>query len=401
MDNISSVGQSILNVKDNIAGHINSVLEFFTNSNTFVKILGFIFVLVLIFMNYSFIKRYRKYKRENPVFFKDGIEGKEHKLIKDKDIIVSSEKNEFTYNFFLYVSDWDYNIYWHKPILAKTQNFREFSPLISLNPIKNDLSATVSTESGNQLTVTFSDFPLKKWTNVAVVLHEKIFELYINGLLADTVILDSAIKYNNGDLHIFPWGGMGGYMAKLTYANKALSSKDLYSISRIPIFGIYGIKNLINPKVAIKNLDICAQRYEKPGEAQLDNIDKTSLQVFSSLSSDKSTKNISLANKNLYNRVKSMGENTILGTNNADNSCPTRSEASLCPIGTLACDTNQKYCYYPDRDMMVSTYFDDKVDFCTWNNKGLKDGNKPFQINGKNVWEKKRGKDTTQCKNIK
>jgi hypothetical protein len=401
MDNISSLGKGIINIKDNILGNVNSVIEYFTNSNMFVKILGVIALIIIVLINYSFIKKYLKYRRENPVFFKYGIEGKTAKIIKDKDIIASSEKNEFTYNFFLYVSDWDYNIYWHKPILAKSQNFREFSPLVSLNPIKNDLSATISTESGNQFTLTFSDFPLKKWTNVAVVLHEKIFELYINGLLADTVILDSAIKYNNGDLHIFPWGGMGGYMAKLSYSNRALGSKELFSISRIPLLGMYGINNLLNPSVAIKNINICADKYEKPGEAQLDNIDKTSLKAFGSVFSDKSTNNIKLANKNLYDRVKSLSENATSGSDHVENTCPTRSEASLCPIGTLACDSNQKYCYYPDRDIMVSTYFDDKVDFCTWNNKGLKNGNKPFQINGKNVWEKKRGKDTTQCKNIK
>lgn len=401
MDNISSIGQGIINVKDNIAGNINFVIDYFTNSNTFVKILGFISLIIIIYINYVFVKKYRKYQKENPVFFKNGIDGKEHKIIKDKDIIVSLEKNEFTYNFFLYVSDWDYNIYWHKPILVKTQNNREFSPLISLNPIKNDLSATVSTENGNQFTVVFSDFPLKKWTNVAVVLHEKIFELYINGLLADTAILDSAIKYNNGDLHIFPWGGMGGYLAKLSYSNRALSSKDLYSLSRIPIFGIYGIRTIIHPKIAIKNLDICAERYEKPGEAQLDNIDKTSLSVFGSVFSDKSTKNIEVANKNLYKRVKSLAENITSGSELVENTCPSMSEASLCPIGTLACDTNQKYCYYPDRDIMVSTYFDENMDYCTWTDKGQKNGNKPFQINGKNVWEKKRGKDTNQCKNIK
>jgi hypothetical protein len=400
MDNISSIGQNIINVKENISSNINFVIDYFTNSNTFVKILGFISLLIIIYIIYLLIKKYRKLKRENPVFFKNGIDGKQHKIIKDKNIIISLEKNEFTYNFFLYVSDWDYNIYWHKPILAKTQNFREFSPLVSLNPIKNDLSATVSTENGNQFTLTFSDFPLKRWTNVGIVLHEKIFELYINGLLADTAILDSAIKYNNGDLHIFPWGGMGGYMAKLTYFNRALSSKDLYKLSRVSIFGIYGITSILKPQIVVKNIDICANKYEKPGEAQLDNVDKTSLSVFGSLHSDKSTNNIKAANKNLYDRVKSLAENTS-GSEPLENTCPTMSDAPLCPIGTLACDTNQKYCYYPDRDIMVSTYYNENTDYCALTDKGQKNGNKPFQINGKNVWERIRGKDTNQCKNIK
>lgn len=401
MNTASSVGQGIISIKDNISGNLNFVLDYFTNSNTFVKIIALITIIIIIFINYHFLLKYRKYQKENPVFFKDGIDGKFEKVIKDKDIIVSNEKNEFTYNFFVYIADWDYNIYWHKPILVKTQNFREFCPLVSLNPIKNDISATISTESGNQFTVSFSDFPLKKWTNVSVVLHEKIFELYINGLLAETTILDSSVKYNNGDLRICPWGGVGGYLSNLKYSNKALGSKDLFIASRIPIFGLHGITNILNPKVVVKNINICADKYEKPGEAVLDNIDKSSLQVFGSVFSDNSTKNLESANKNLYSRVKTLSESAMSGSDTKELVCPTKSEAPLCPVGTLACNSNQKYCYYPDRDMMVSTYFDRKVDYCTWSNKGNKNGNKPFQINGKNVWEKKRGKDTKQCSNIK
>jgi len=401
MDILSSIGQGLINITDSVTGKFNFVLDIFRGSNTFVKILAFISLLIIIYINYIFIKKYRKYRRENPIFFKNGIEGKLEKIIKDKDIIRSSERNEFTYHFNLYVSDWDYNIYWHKPILVKSLNFIDFSPIISLNPLKNDLSATVSTESGNQFTLTFSDFPLKKWTSVAVILNEKTFELYINGLLAETVILDSAIKYNNGDLHIFPWGGMGGYLSKLSYSNKALSSKEIYGLSRLPIMSMNILEYVLHPKVILKNISICADKYVKPGEAQLDELDKSSLKAFGSLTSNKSMKNIQYANKSLYDRVKSLAESATSGSSILENSCPNKSEAPLCPIGTLACDSDQKYCYYPDRDIMVSTYYDDNVDFCTWSNSGKKDGNKPFQINGKNVWEKKRGKDTNQCKNIR
>jgi hypothetical protein len=401
MNNLSSIGQTIINISDSITSKIYYVFDFVSESNTFIKILGFIVILVLIYITYVFIKKYRKYLGANPVFFRNGIDGKIEQIIKDKDIIRSSDKNEFTYNFNLYISDWNYNIYWHKPILVKSLNFVDVCPMISLNPIKNDLSATINTESGNQFTLTFSDFPIKKWTSVTIILNEKIFELYINGLLADTVILDSAVKYNNGDLHVFPWGGMGGFLSKLTYSNKALSSKQIYSLSRMPIMNLNIVEYILNPKLSIKNVQICDNKYDKPNESHLDDIPKESLKTFGSSSSNKSTKNIQLSNTNLYNRVNRMSENAQSEVSTNDNLCPIMIDAPLCPVGTLACDSNQKYCYYPDRDIMVSTYYDDNVDFCTSTNKGKQHGNIPFQINGKNVWEKKRGKDTTQCKNIK
>jgi hypothetical protein len=50
---------------------------------------------------------------------------------------------------------------------------------------------------------------------------------------------------------------------------------------------------------------------------------------------------------------------------------------------------------------MVSTYINNNTDYCIANNTGKKDGGKPFQIAGINVWERIRGKDSKQCKNIR
>lgn len=400
MDDIKSVGKHMSNFTNNFVNKATTnISTFFNNSNPFMKILSAILTIIIIYIIYTFIKKYIKYYRENIIYFKNGINGKLQKTIKNKIIMRSIDTNEFTYHFNLYVSDWDYNIYWHKPILVKTLSNVDFCPLVSLDPVKNDLSATISTVSGNQFTLSYVDFPLKKWTHVAIVLRETLFELYINGLLAETVILDSSVKYNDGDLKVFPWGGVGGYMSKLCYTNKALHSKDIYELSRRPTLDIdllkYFRKNMFN------NIDICAAEYDTPNETKLDDIDPYSLKIFGSLIDDTSIENIKSVSKDLFDRVKNKVESIVTLNSKVDKPCPSNSDAPLCPIGTLACDSNQKYCYYPDRDVMVSTYFNTNTDYCVVNNTGKKDGVKPFQIAGINVWEKTRGKDTKQCRNIK
>ena len=78
--------------------------------------------------------------------------------------------------------------------------------------------------------------------------------------------------------------------------------------------------------------------------------------------------------------------------------CPAQLEAPICPAGTLACSSKfQKYCYYPDRDIMVSTYFVPDYDFCPNDQRGKANGSIPFQIGGINVWQRVQGKDSSEC----
>jgi WD40 repeat protein len=78
--------------------------------------------------------------------------------------------------------------------------------------------------------------------------------------------------------------------------------------------------------------------------------------------------------------------------------CPAQLEAPICPAGTLACSSKfQKYCYYPDRDIMLSTYFVPEYDFCPNDQRGKANGSIPFQIGGINVWQRVQGKDSSEC----
>ncbi len=79
-------------------------------------------------------------------------------------------------------------------------------------------------------------------------------------------------------------------------------------------------------------------------------------------------------------------------------------DAPYCPVGTLACLTNQiynqRYCYYPAHDIMVSTYMIIKYDYCPKLQIGTVGGNIPFEIAGVIVWRREQGKDGTLCPNL-
>ena len=83
------------------------------------------------------------------------------------------------------------------------------------------------------------------------------------------------------------------------------------------------------------------------------------------------------------------------------NECPSYKDAPLCPTGTLTCSDVDKYCYYPDKDQMVSTYIVPTYDYCPSKKIGNANAGSSFKIADTNVWFRQGGKDTERCKSFK
>ena len=361
-----------------------------------MKIIMIIILLIIIFVIYKMISAYIKYRRENPIYFKKNHIAQNSKKMADKLILRPTEAIEYTHYMWIYVNDWNYNILWFKPILVKTQNNRDYSIFVYLNPIRNDLSISITCEHNKTNYSLIPDFPIKRWVHLAIVVREISYEVYLNGLIAKTVSLSAPPKLNNGDLQICPWGGFGGYFKHVGYSNRALSAKEIYEISRPPLmnFDFFGFG------VKIENLLICLSKYDKPRESDFDNIPTESMGAFAS-QHESISKLKYLDDKIFKSLFRQMMKTSSMDTATLMSKCPTQLEAPICPPGTLACNQNQKYCYYPDRDVMVSTYFIPEHDYCPNDKRGKANGTMPFQIGGINVWERQRGKDSQNCTNIK
>jgi len=360
------------------------------NMSNITKIIAGIVLIILVFMLF---RKYSRNKAENPLWFKNGIDAKVSQTISDV-LIPRAELNvEFTYHMFIYLAERDYNIFWFKPILAKSMNMGQFCPALYLEPVKNNLVVAVTSDTGKLHTVRVEDFPPKRWTHVALVVKGVNIELYINGLLAKTLPMDSQAKQNDGDLLVCPWGGFSGQLSKLGYRAKALNAKEIYQLSRQPIFSLAMLS------FPLLNLNICGISYKKPTEADFENIDNDSLVSFGNI--DDSMSNLNAIDSGLVKKIVSKAQRAKLGIKSAnENECPQGDDAPLCPVGTLACANNQRYCYYPDRDIMVSTYFNPEKDYCPTRQIGNSNGKSSFMIGGVPVWERQRGKDTT-CPNMK
>jgi hypothetical protein len=72
--------------------------------------------------------------------------------------------------------------------------------------------------------------PLDTWVNVVIRCKGNILDVYVNGIIANSVALVGVPKQNYGDVYVAADGGFNGNIASLIYMNHAASNKEIWDI---------------------------------------------------------------------------------------------------------------------------------------------------------------------------
>jgi hypothetical protein len=101
----------------------------------------------------------------------------------------------------------------------------------TINALKINMGNSVieenSTNNFNEITV--QEIPINKWFCLTVVVMNNTVDIYIDGLLLDTLILKNSTYSNEGPLYLKSLGGFDGHLVYLRYTNEALEPKKVYS----------------------------------------------------------------------------------------------------------------------------------------------------------------------------
>ena len=134
----------------------------------------------------------------------------------------------------LYIENWNYNIGNKKIILNADDN-----PIVYLDSYKNDLIFNLNLfNDTNDINIpkllTLKNIPLQKWNNVILILKDRTVEMYLDGRLEETYLVDSVPKPIT-DLKVLPSDGNNrqgfyGQISKLQYFNKALNYTEIQEI---------------------------------------------------------------------------------------------------------------------------------------------------------------------------
>ena len=124
--------------------------------------------------------------------------------------------------FWMYIKDWDYKFGQKKYVIGQISatNLNVTAPQVSLHPTDNALDFSVSVyPSGSDMNttnvggstaqiVTVENVPLQSWFAVSTTIYGRKFDVYINGRLVKSAVLDGVPMPASGNLVI---GGAGGF----------------------------------------------------------------------------------------------------------------------------------------------------------------------------------------------
>ena len=129
----------------------------------------------------------------------------------------SSTGSNMNLQFWMYIKDWDYKFGQTKQVIAQTSstNPAVHVPSVTLHPTDNSLDINVSiypsdsaTTDGTTQTVTVENVPLQSWFAVSITIYGRNIDVYINGQLVQSAVLNGVPMPATGSLII---GGDGGF----------------------------------------------------------------------------------------------------------------------------------------------------------------------------------------------
>jgi len=145
----------------------------------------------------------------------------------------SLDNIEYTYTFWLFIpnipenGNWDIKYEEPKVIL-----YRYGSPNIYYRPIDHilDISTTYKNESGlyDNYNFEIEDLDMQLWNNIVVTLKNRDFNVFVNGKLTKSTILENVPIIFHRYMFIGQKNNnMNGYISNLEYINKALEIKEV------------------------------------------------------------------------------------------------------------------------------------------------------------------------------
>lgn len=159
----------------------------------------------------------------------------------------------YGYSIWFYIDDWSYRLGESKTIFDRTGKGTDSgSPVVAFDPSENNITislalASEGKDASSVSNCTINNVPLQAWTNLIVTLNNRALDVYINGKLVKTCLLDAPAAVESGSgIRITPNGGFSGYTSKFQYYAMPLSPQQAYNIYKSGYGGSSGLGDVFN-----------------------------------------------------------------------------------------------------------------------------------------------------------
>ena len=232
------------------------------NSGTVSTIIFVVVAGLILYVVYSYL-----YPADDPTyvqFLENEVDSRKGPITLKHGVKVPSifTGGDFTLSFWIYVDDWNYQVAKYKPIFnigPAIIGESSRSVLVGmLTPYKNGLMIRGATNTpptsvpditipsirttmlqGQTSATMFqntleapcdvNDVPLQRWSCVTIVSSGRTLDIYMNGKLARSCILDSMLQAPNSDCFL-TLGAFGGRYASVQMWNQQLTPDVIYGV---------------------------------------------------------------------------------------------------------------------------------------------------------------------------
>jgi hypothetical protein len=182
-----------------------------------------------------------------------------------------ANSSNFTYSIWIYINDWNYKygetkiVYGRLGQVSDTPDISLASisaaqpcPAVVLGPIENNLDILMevypgvsTTEESTIHTCSVTNIPIQKWVNLLISVYGRTLDVYLDGKLVKTCVLQGVAKINqDANVFVTPAGGFAGWTAKFQYYPISTDPQTAWNIYKAGynsswmtnLFGNYEIK---------------------------------------------------------------------------------------------------------------------------------------------------------------
>ena len=190
---------------------------------------------------------------------------------------------EFTWSVWLFIDDLTYLQGQFRHVFHKGNSTLDARGLVQPNnapglyiaPDTNKLIVIMNSYNNFNESVEIPDIPLNKWMNVMIRCQNTVIDVYINGVITQSLQLEGVPKQNYGDVFACMNGGFSGYLSNLWYFDKALGMAEISNlVKRGPNKRMVGTNGM-----NIKNPDYLSLRWYFAGAGNDVDVAKTTTSI--------------------------------------------------------------------------------------------------------------------------
>jgi len=262
---VNSVKSLIDDAKESSSGIMDKVNRFFSLSfiqtNTTISKFVFILLIIVIFLSLFhiglFILQNMYSTKRNPFIVNGIVDSNQLNIYSsnpnlDNSIPIMRSVNElngieFTWSVWFYIDDLflNNNTKYRRIFSKGNSNIQDInsdtyeskflnnSPGLYLNQNDNIITIVLNTYSKTSdvyETIEIDNIPIQNWVNCIITVKNKKVNIFINGILKKSYILNDVLKQNYYDTYVGDKNGFGGYISSLKYYDYAINDDSIQYI---------------------------------------------------------------------------------------------------------------------------------------------------------------------------